>query len=125
MVEHYKKYIRSASDLVTSREQIRAGFISFALEKNRRSTPYIESAKSFKLLASEAKTPEDLLNITSIRSSLITAAGLSDKALNHLTELDKDRAIRELIENFLAHFVDEAVYRYLLIKGDSLGGVNA
>lgn len=122
MVEHYKKYIRSASDLVTSREQIRAGFISFALEKNRRSTPYIESAKSFKLLASEAKTPEDLLNITSIRSSLITAAGLSDKALNHLTELDKDRAIRELIENFLAHFVDEAVYRYLLIKGDSLGG---
>ena len=126
MAEHYKKYIKSADDLVTSCEQTRAGFIAFALEKNRRSTPYIESAKSFKILASEAKTPKELLLINNIRPSLLTAAGLSDKALNHLTEADKDKAINELIENFLEpageHFVDEAVYRYLLIKGDSSGG---
>jgi hypothetical protein len=38
--------IRKSEDLVTSREQTREGFIAFALEKNRRSTPIIESAKS-------------------------------------------------------------------------------
>lgn len=123
---HYKKYIKQYEDLVTSREQTRAGFISFALEKNRRSTPYIESAKSFKQYAQMAKTPKELLNIPQIRLPLLTAAGLSDKALNYFTEQDKDEAINELIKNFLEPagetFVDEVVYRFLLIKGDSLGG---
>jgi type II restriction enzyme len=118
--------IKSPADLVTSREQTRAGFIAFALEKNRRSTPIIENAKSFKVLASRAKVAKDLLKIAEIRPALLTAAGLSDKALNYFNEDDKDKAILGLIENFLEpagkYFVDEVVYRYLLIKGDSLGG---
>ncbi|MDR1275491.1 MAG: type II restriction endonuclease [Candidatus Accumulibacter sp.] len=121
-----KNIIRKPEDLVTSREQTRAGFISFALEKNRRSTPIIESAKSFKVLASNAKTAKDLLNIPEIRPGLLTAAGLSDKALKHFSEKDKNEAILGMIEKFLEpagkYFVDEAVYRYLLVKGDSLGG---
>ena len=121
-----KSIIKKSEDLVTSREQTRAGFIAFALEKNRRSTPIIESAKSLKVLASNAKTAKGLLKIAEIRSALLTAAGLSDKALNYFTEEDKDNAILGLIENFLEptgkYFVDEVVYRYLLIKGDSLGG---
>ncbi|MDR3219952.1 MAG: hypothetical protein LBU22_13445 [Dysgonamonadaceae bacterium] len=121
-----KNFIKKPEDLVTSREQTRAGFISFALEKNRRSTPIIESAKSFKVLASNAKTAKALLKIAEIRPAMLTAAGLSDKALNYFSEDDKDKAILGLIENFLEpagkYFVDEVVYRYLLIKGDSLGG---
>jgi len=123
MVNHI---INTPEDLVTSREQTRAGFIAFALEKNRRSTPIIENAKSFKVLASNAKTAKDLMKITEIHPALLTAAGLSDKAVNYFTEEDKDKAILGLIENFLEpagkYFVDEVVYRYLLIKGDSLGG---
>jgi type II restriction enzyme len=118
--------IKTSADLVTSREQTRAGFIAFALEKNRRSTPIIESAKSLKVLASKAKTAKDLLKISDIKPALFTAAGLSDKAVGYFTEEDKDKAILSLIENFLEpagkYFVDEVVYRYLLIKGDSLGG---
>jgi type II restriction enzyme len=118
--------ITQSSDLVTSREQTRAGFIAFALEKNRRSTPIIESAKSLKVLASKAKTAKDLLKITEIQPALLTAAGLSDKAVNYFNDDDKVKAISGLIENFLEPagkgFVDEVVYRYLLIKGDSLGG---
>jgi len=121
-----KHIIKTPEDLVTSREQTRAGFIAFALEKNRRSTPIIESAKSFKVLASKAKTAKDLLNISEIQPALLTAAGLSDKAVNYFNEEDKKKAILGLIENFLEPagkgFVDEVVYRYLLIKGDSLGG---
>jgi type II restriction enzyme len=119
-------YIKKPENLVTSREQTRAGFIAFALEKNRRSTPIIESAKSLKVLASQAKTAKKLLEIAEIQSALLTAAGLSDKAVNYFTEEDKVEAISGLIENFLEpagkDFVDEVVYRYLLIKGDSLGG---
>jgi type II restriction enzyme len=122
------KYIifKTSDDLVTSREQTRAGFIAFALEKNRRSTPIIENAKSFKVLASRAKTAKDLLDISEIQPALLTAAGLSDKAVNYFNEEDKKKAILGLIENFLEpagkYFIDEVVYRYLLIKGDSLGG---
>jgi type II restriction enzyme len=61
-----------------------------------------------------------------IEKPLLTAAGLSDKALNYFQDEDKTKAIEELVTNFLepagSDFVDEVVYRYLLIKGDSLGG---
>jgi len=50
-----KSTIKKAEDLITTREQTRAGFISFALEKNKRSTPLVENAKSLKVLASKAK----------------------------------------------------------------------
>ena len=118
--------IKSYRDLVTTHEQTRAGFIEFALEKNDRSSPFIEQAKTFKILASKAKRAEDLIKISNIRNALLTAAGLSDKAVQYFTEEDKDKAINKLIEKYLKRagkdFVDEAVYRFLLIKGDSLGG---
>ena len=121
-----KALIKRASDLVTSREQTRAGFISMALEKNYLAVPYIEEAKALKALSSNIKKPEDLLKVKDLRVGLLTASGLSDKSLNHLTEDDKIIAIKGLIKEFLEpageNFIDELVYRYLLTKGDALGG---
>lgn len=118
--------INSATDLVTSREKTRAGFISLALEKNYLAVPYIEEAKALKALAGKVKYPKDLLDVTDLGTGLLTASGLSDKSLNYLTEEDKITAIKGLIEKFLEpagdSFVDELIYRYLLIKGDALGG---
>ncbi len=118
--------IKSADDLVTSREETRAGFIAIALEKNYIAVPYIEEAKALKGLAAQVEKPKDLLNIKDLRVGLLTAAGLSDKSLNYLTEDDKIVAIKEIIEKFLEpageSFIDELVYRYLLTKGDALGG---
>lgn len=122
----YNRFIKSAEDLVTSRAETRTGFINFALEKNRRSTPYIEQAKLFRTSASQAQTPQDLLTIKEIQGCLLSAAGLSNKALQYFNNDDKEMAIKKLIKNFLEPagdgFVDEAVYRFLLTKGDSLGG---
>ncbi len=122
----YRAHISSYSDLITTREEIRAGFISFALEKNKRSTPYVQRAKALKAAASVAKNPKELLKITDIQDPLLTASGLSDKAMEHLTDSDKKKAVAELVEKFLEpagkDFVDELVFRYLLIQGDSLGG---
>ncbi len=118
--------IRSAEDFVTSRERTRAGFISLALEKNYLAVPYIDEAKTLKSLASKVSTPKDLLQVSDVRVGLLTASGLSDKSLNYLTDDDKTLAIKEMIEKFLEpagnDFVNELVYRYLLTKGDALGG---
>lgn len=118
--------IKSASDLVTSREDTRAGFIAMALEKNYIAVPYIEEAKALKALALKVKIPKDLLLIKDLRIGLLTASGLSDKSLNYLNDSDRTLAIKGLIENFLEpagdSFIDELVYRYLLTKGDALGG---
>jgi len=118
--------IKSAGDLVTSRQETRAGFIAMALEKNYIAVPYIEEAKALKALAKKVTKPAELLKLEDIRVGLLTASGLSDKSLNYLTEDDKTLAITGLIEKFLEpagkNFIDELVYRYLLTRGDALGG---
>jgi type II restriction enzyme len=118
--------IKTANDLVTSRERTRAGFIAMALEKNYIAIPYIEEAKALKSLANQVKKPVDLLEVKNLRVGLLTASGLSDKSLNYLTEDDRTLAIKGLIKEFLEpageNFIDELVYRYLLTKGDALGG---
>lgn len=121
-----RKFIKSASSLVTPYKQTRAGFIALALEKNKLGTPYVEEAKVLKIESSKAKTPNELLQLDSIRSALLTASGISDKANNYLTNQHKREAIHNLIKNFLEpagkDFIDELVYRFLLTKGDTLGG---
>ncbi len=122
----YQSHITSSDDLVTPYEATRAGFVALALEKNRKATPFVAEARALKVAASQAKTPKALLTIESIRASLLTAAGVSDKAVKHLTDQDHFEAIQGLIENFLEpagqEFVEELVYRFLLTRGDTLGG---
>ncbi len=98
MIEMDKyQYIQCAEDLITSREQTRAGFIEAARAKNYKAQPYIEQARTLKSLSSQAASPSDLLNIEEIRNSLLTASGLSDKAFKYFSEEDKTEAIRILI----------------------------
>ncbi|MFN8459166.1 MAG: type II restriction endonuclease [Anaerolineae bacterium] len=127
LLQHpYQNHLNSSDDLVTSYEATRAGFVALALEKNRRATPYVAEARALQEAASQAKTPVELLNIHGIEAGLLTAAGLSDKALNHLLLQDKTEAINGLIKNFLEpageKFIEELVFRFLLIRGDTLGG---
>jgi len=122
----YQDHLISSQSLVTPYKQTRAGFVALALEKNRMATPYVEEAKVFKALTRKVKKPIQLLKISEIRPSILTAAGISNKAANHLTEEDKTDAIKGLVENFLEpagkDFIDELIYRFLLTKGDTLGG---
>ena len=100
--------------------------MSLALEKNRKATPFIAEARALKIEASKTKAPRELLQIENIRSSLLAAAGLSEKAMGHLKEEDKIDAIKGLIEKFLEpagnKFVEELVYRFLLTRGAKLAG---
>ncbi len=122
----YHRHLNSAADLITPYEAIRAGFVAQALEKNRRGTPFIQQARDLKTAAERAANPHALLEMPDIQASLLTAAAVSDKALNYLRPEDRRAAIVNLIENFLLpagdNFVEELVYRFLLTRGDTLGG---
>lgn len=116
----------SSEDLITNYQATRSGFVALALEKNRRATPFIEQARTLKLFASQAENPTDLINIVDIKTALLTAAGISDKAIKYLDHQDKIDAIQGLIKNFLepagTNFVEELVFRFLLTRGETLGG---
>ncbi|KOR35596.1 MULTISPECIES: AvaI/BsoBI family type II restriction endonuclease [Planktothricoides] len=122
----YLNHLKSSDDLVTTYEATRAGFVALALERNRQAAPYIAEAKALQAAASQAVSAADLLKIKDIEVGLLTAAGLSQKSLNYLTPEDKIDAINGLIQNFLepaaANFVEELVFRFLLTRGDTLGG---
>lgn len=119
-------HLSCADDLVTSHEQTRAGFVSLALERCTRASRYVDEARVLQSKASRAKVPDDLLGMSDLREGLITAAGVSDKAAGHLENEDKTTAIIELIGKYLKpagdKFVEELVFRYLLTRGDTLGG---
>ena len=53
-MKKYNNCIKCAEDLITTREQTRAGFIEAALEKNRKALPYIEDAKTLKVTLKSA-----------------------------------------------------------------------
>ena len=118
--------VSSDKELITSHAQTRAGFIEAALAKNEKAKPYIAQANTLRSYAKTVETPKELKNIPQIQSLLLTASGLSDKALKYFDDSDKNEAIDKLIDNFLApagkDFIDELVYRFLIIRGDSLGG---
>ena len=120
------RYIISAESLVTVHEETRAGFLAIALEKNRIADPYVKNALAFKAMVSHTRSAEELLTIPQIRPFLITAAGFSEKSLSYLNEDARTIAIQELIDEFLkpagSAYIDKVIFRYLLIKGDAVGG---
>lgn len=120
------KFITSSSDLVTTHEQTRAGFLAIALEKNMVGDPYVKQALAFKSMVAHTKGPDDFLTMDNIRPFILTAAGLSEKSLQYLDDNDCTIVIKELIDKFLKPagiaFIDETIYRFLLTKGDAVGG---
>jgi hypothetical protein len=122
----YAAHLTGAQDLVTPHAATRAGFIAMVLEKNRLSSPIIREARELRALASRAKSPAELVDMLDIQAALLTAAGTSDKASNYLTEEDRRQVKAEFVRNFLEpegdNFAEELTYRFLLIRGDSLGG---
>jgi hypothetical protein len=126
MAKPYQQHLKSSESLETSHAAIRAGFIALALERNRRATPFVAQARDLRSAAFRVKKARDLLKLTEIHDALLTAAGLSDKAKKHLEQSDRVDAIESLISKYLepegSAFVDELVYRFLLTRGDTLGG---
>lgn len=94
----YRQHLKSWNDLVTPYEATRAGFVALALERSRRATPFVEQAKMLKAVASHAKTRGALMKMSDIKPDIAALAPAGTA------------------------FVEELVYRFLLTRGDTLGG---
>lgn len=118
--------ISASTDLETTGEQTRQGFLEFALHKNSLSAPFIEQAKVLQQKLNEINTPDEILNLKDYRPALLAASGISDKAQKYFNDEDRIEALQQLIKETLIPagngFRDEIVYRFLLTKGDALGG---
>ena len=120
-------HVQNALDLITTRDARRSGFLEYALRRNKESLPFVDRAKALKaVLVAHTTHPRDILHLTTIRESLLEAAGISVKAKAHLSEDDKQGLLVDFIEKVLlpsgGSYIDEIIYRYLLTAGDALGG---
>lgn len=122
----YQTHLKTEANLITTYAETRSGFLSLAQEKNRQATPFITQARALKALASTLARPADLLTVKNIQTKLVTAAGISDKAAAHIDAETREQAVRDFIENFLNtagdNWVDELVYRFLITRGETVGG---
>lgn len=119
-------FLKSAADLVTTPAATRAGFVALALEKNRQAGPMVAQARALKSAVARVERPAGLLGVKDLQNALLTAAGVSEKSERSFGPADKSAAVKGLIENFLDPAGDdwreELVYRFLLTRGDALGG---
>lgn len=120
------KHIKNYTDLQTLRRDVCDGFLSQALAKTEKAEPYIERAKSFYKKLQGVKTVDEVLALKDFSEELISAGGFSEKAKTNLTTPELENALKEIIKKIMREsnheFREEIVYRYLLTKGDSLGG---
>lgn len=120
-------YVQKASDLVSTHESQRNGFLEYALRKSKESIPYIDRAKALKVvLEQNTKKPKDILKLKEEKWECYQAAGVSVKANKFLSEDDLNDILLEFIKEFLepagSQYIEELIYRYLLTLGDALGG---
>jgi len=115
--------IKTARDLVTSRQATAAGFLEQAITKTHESEQFVNAAIELTQALSDVATVGDALKLKSIREQLMTAAGFSDKAQNWVTQ---DEIRTALAEGIGTHEGDDwreqIVCRFLLTRGDTLGG---
>lgn len=120
------KYILNADSLVTKHDSVRTGFYKQAITKTEKATPFVEKAKLFHSALLNLKTLKEVITLKDYKQELLAAVGLSNKAMSHLIpdELDAllEKVIGDIIGTGNGYFREELVYRYLLTKGDALGG---
>ncbi len=97
--------------------------------KTKEAVPFVAEAKRFMHALAGVQSERDLQSLLAdpaTRDALISAAGLSNKARGHLSKEEQDQAALNVLHQFFsteeADFREEILYRYLLTKGDALGG---
>ncbi len=120
--------VKSAQDLVTTREDYKKGFLDIVVEKNVRMEPYVAETRSVQVDLKAIKLVDELVKSQNLRIPLINAAGLSKKAIQNInmSQIEEEDIIKEFLDMAVRpagdDFRNEVAIRYTLIKGDSFGG---
>ncbi|MCK4626546.1 MAG: hypothetical protein KAV00_14600 [Phycisphaerae bacterium] len=92
------KLIKSSSDLVTSHDATRNGFLAQALRKTKKAAPYVAQAHRLLDELKEINTPGDLIGLDDIRDELVTAAGFSDKAAGYFSNDELEDSLLTILK---------------------------
>lgn len=126
MQPNWRANISRHDDLVTKPDAIRDGFLKQALAKVDKAAGFVDEALEFWSALQAVKEIESLLGQSQLRNALIAAAGFSDKARNYMTAAELDAAVEAVLAKITptdsSTFREEIYARYLLTKGDALGG---
>jgi len=121
------RHVKSPKDLITPVDVTQSGFLQQALRKTKEANPYVDRARYFLDKLQFVKKPQDLINTKEMRSDLITAAGFSDKATNYFSPSELEDALLKVLQEIEnkagSDWQTDIVYRFLLTRGDTLGGV--
>ncbi len=119
-------HISGSRDLVTMRAATRAGFARQALLKVRLADPQIAEARTLAEKLASIQAPNSLTAVGDLRQYLIPSVGLSEKAVSNLSSGDVDSILGQVLPEIVAQSGDdwreELVRRFILTKGDSVGG---
>src|SRR3990172_3653561 len=120
------KFIKNAGDLQTKHRATCDGFLAQALQKTKKAEPFVEEAIVFHKALKKVKSIKELLSSPKYRDDIASACGFSDKAQVKLTEAELNVAIKKVLTRIHKEagldFRENILYRYLLTKGDTLGG---
>lgn len=118
--------IKRAKDLQTKHSDICTGFLEQALLKTKKAEPYLKEAVEFYQALQKVNSIEKLLLLKKYRDELATACGFSEKAKTKFSDSELNSAIKKVLTHIHKTsgngFRENILYRYLLTKGDTLGG---
>jgi len=121
-------HIKNASDLVTSKESVTQGFINQAKDKVRLASSHVENSRKLRRILESINDPASALKDLGIRENLLSAVGLSAKALGHLSISEREQILSQVLIEVCKEagedWKDELVFRCTLTAGDSLGGTS-
>ena len=121
------RYVGTSKDLVTPIDATQSGFLQQALRKTKEASPYVDRAKQLLDKLQVVKRPQELIGIQEIRDDLVAAAGFSDKATKYFSSPKLEKALLEVLQEIGkkagTEWRTEIIYRFLLTRGDTLGGV--
>lgn len=134
----WERTITGEEKLLTSLEETRLGFLEQAREKTRRATAFVQRAHELERALQAVTNATQLPSLHQFREDLIAAAGFSDKAKKYFGLDMLDAEMKRIFDDVFAQCVQahsasgpdavslafrkEIVYRYMLTRGDTLGG---
>ena len=114
---------RTPEDLVTANGATSVGFLEQAQTKADKAAPHLRDALELREHLRDKRTLDEALRDGAIYRQLAAGAGFSEKALGHVSQRDIKRALQSSLGQLSRRdWREELVYRFLLTRGDSLGG---
>jgi Restriction endonuclease BsobI len=121
----YRTHLSCSDALVTSKLGSQGLFASLCLERERRMLPILSQAKALKSALKYVRRSSDLRVIPALNGGLLVASGLSAQIKKSVTRECRDALLSSFIYGLNAagtNFVEEFVFRFLITRGDTLGG---